>query len=309
MPNPSIFISSSVAGIETARELAKQIESFANVTIWSEAAFEPGKTTFESLTEIADRSDFAIFLLTAHDVVHSRDFSRRIPRDNMLFELGFLAGRLGIDRTLIVAEQNSDPRLPSDLAGAGFLKFDSTERKNRSVAIAPVATAIRRTIQKLEPRTQKPVDYYSCFISYSWHDKDFAAQLHDDLHEVGVRCWLDAKDISPGARIADEIDKAIQVHDKVLLVLSKDSVRSEWVKYEIRNALKLESARRKTVLFPLRLDDAVFSASNEREIQNLRQKLIVDFSNWPEKAEYRRAFKRLVQSLAISASAESGGPR
>ena len=307
MQMPSVFISSSVAGLEAARELGRQIESFAAVTIWPEGVFEPGKTIFESLTEVADRSDFAIFLLTAHDIVHSRGFSRRIPRDNLLFELGFLAGRLGIDRTFIVSEQNADPRLPSDLKGIAFLKFDASERENSSVALAPVATTIRRAIQKLEPRTQKPVDYYSCFISYSWRDKDFATQLHDDLHEVGVRCWLDAKDISPGAKIADEIDKAIQVHNKVLLVLSKDSIRSLWVKHEIRNALKLESARRKTVLFPLRLDDAVFSASNEKEIQSLRQKLIVDFSNWPQKAEYRRAFKRLVQSLAISASAESGG--
>lgn len=309
MQKPSVFISSSAAGLNAARELARQIESFATVMVWPEGAFEPGKTTFESLTEVADRSDFAVFLLTANDVVHSRGFSRRIPSDNVVFELGFLAGRLGINRTFIVSEHNADPRLPSDIAGVAYLKFKTTQQKDFSVALAPVAAAIRRTIQKFEPRAQKPVDYYSCFISYSWRDKDFATQLHDDLREVGVRCWLDAKDISPGAVIADEIDKAIQAHDKVLLVLSKDSIRSDWVKHEIRNTLKLEAARRKTVLFPLRLDDAVFTTSNEKEIDSVKQKLIVDFTNWKEKAEYRRAFKSLVQSIAIIAAVESGGQR
>ena len=34
----------------------------------------------------------------------------------------------------------------------------------------------------------KPIDFYSCFISYSSKDKDFAERLYADLQAKGVRC-------------------------------------------------------------------------------------------------------------------------
>ena len=89
MTKPSVFISSSREGLAVARELGRQLEATAAVTLWSEAAFHPGKTVVESLTEVADRSDFAVFILVADDVSANRE-SRWSPRPNVIFELGFL---------------------------------------------------------------------------------------------------------------------------------------------------------------------------------------------------------------------------
>jgi uncharacterized protein YjbI with pentapeptide repeats len=36
-------------------------------------------------------------------------------------------------------------------------------------------------------------EYYSCFISYSTHDQEFAERLHADLQAKGVRCWCAAR--------------------------------------------------------------------------------------------------------------------
>jgi hypothetical protein len=94
-------------------------------------------------------------------------------------------------------------------------------------------------------------------------------------------------------------------HDKVLLVLSRSSVRSSWVDLEIQKAFDLESARKSTVLFPLRLDDAVFAVADRPEFNRLRDRLILDFSNWQNGAQYQKAFSRLVRDLAINASVES----
>ena len=33
-----------------------------------------------------------------------------------------------------------------------------------------------------------PIDFYSCFISYSHADKSFARRLHDGLRDRGIRC-------------------------------------------------------------------------------------------------------------------------
>ncbi len=38
-----------------------------------------------------------------------------------------------------------------------------------------------------------PIEFYSCFISYSHEDKSFAQRLHDQLQSRGIRCWLDEK--------------------------------------------------------------------------------------------------------------------
>src|SRR6266446_2508128 len=304
MSKPSVFVSSSLEGLKLARELARQLESTAAVTLWSEGVFHPGKTVTESLTEAAGRNDFAVFVFTTDDVVLTRSTS---PRLNVIFEVGFFAGSIGLSRTFLVVPNQPELRLPTDLAGIMYLpiaRYD--KRQDLAATIAPAAAAIAKTIADVGARVDYPSKFVSCFISYSWNDKEFAARLYDDLQQVGVRCWLDAKEMKAGERIYDQIDRAIQVHDKVLLILSQASVKSQWVRQEVRNALGLERQRHTTVLFPLRVDDAVLSLKGTPELKSLRERFIVDFSSWQDKNHYQRAFSSLMRDLAISASVESG---
>ena len=64
-----------------------------------------------------------------------------------------------------------------------------------------------------------PIDFYSCFISYSHTDKSFARRLHDQLQARGVRCWLDEKQILPGDDIYAAVERGLRLWDKVLLCL------------------------------------------------------------------------------------------
>jgi hypothetical protein len=52
----------------------------------------------------------------------------------------------------------------------------------------------------------------------------------------------------------EQIDEAIRRYERLLLILSPNSMSSKWVKTEIRNARKREVAEKKRVLFPVRLD-------------------------------------------------------
>src|SRR5207245_2564637 len=117
---------------------------------------------------------------------------------------------------------------------------------------------------------------------------------------------LDAKELKPGDRWRDVLEMALQAHDKVLLILSRDSVSSSWVRSEVKNALRLERERDETVLFPVRLDDTIFSISGADEVDRLKDRQIGDFRHWQDKRLYQRAFSQLVRALAISASVESG---
>jgi len=101
-----------------------------------------------------------------------------------------------------------------------------------------------------------PIQFYSCFISYSSQDQEFAERLHVDLQNKGVRCWYAPEDLKIGAEIRTGIDESIRLHDKLLLVLSETSIRSQWVQQEVETALAREREHGRIVLFPIRLDDA-----------------------------------------------------
>ena len=74
---------------------------------------------------------------------------------------------------------------------------------------------------------------YSCFISYSTKNQEFATRLHADLQQNGVRCWFAPHDVQGGKKLHEQIDDAIRVYDQLLLILSHESMNSEWVKAEI----------------------------------------------------------------------------
>jgi TIR domain len=109
-----------------------------------------------------------------------------------------------------------------------------------------------------------PIQHYSCFISYSTKDDEFAQRLHADLQDKGVRCWFAPHDMKIGAKILDTLDEAVRLRDKMLLVLSKASIASDWVEDEVTKAFAEERQRGGVVLFPVRLDDAVFATKEAR---------------------------------------------
>jgi uncharacterized protein YjbI with pentapeptide repeats len=146
-------------------------------------------------------------------------------------------------------------------------------------------------------------EYYSCFISYSSKDEEFAKRLHADLQAAGVRCWFAPEDLKIGQKIRPGLDEAIGIYDKLLLVLSKHSVGSKWVEKEVETAFDKESGG-KTVLFPVRLDDAVFrtDVAWANDIRRTRQ--IGDFRKWKAENEYRTAFQRLLRDLKAEGKLE-----
>jgi len=73
-------------------------------------------------------------------------------------------------------------------------------------------------IDYLPSLLNQPIQFYSCFISYSAKDQEFAERLHADLQNKGVRCWFAPHDMPIGAKIIDALDEAIRLRDKVLLI-------------------------------------------------------------------------------------------
>jgi len=153
--------------------------------------------------------------------------------------------------------------------------------------------------------TPSAYEFYSCFISYSAKDQDFGDRLYADLQNKGVRCWFAPHDIKAGEKIHEQIDEAIRLHDKLLLILSPYSMESEWVKTEIATARNREMRDQRRVLFPIRLvpfeilrDWKCFDADTGKDsAREIREYFIPDFSNWKNHDPYREAFERLLKDL------------
>ena len=151
----------------------------------------------------------------------------------------------------------------------------------------------------------RPIEFYSCFISYSAEDQKFAERLWADLQANGVRCWFAPHDLKSGRKLYEQIDEAIRLHDKLLLILSLDSMNSEWVKTEIAKARKREVNEGKKVLFPLDLvpfdalrDWECFDADTGKDLaKEIREYYIRDFTNWKDHDSYQATFQRLVSDL------------
>lgn len=145
--------------------------------------------------------------------------------------------------------------------------------------------------------TGSALEFYSCFISYSNRDQKFAVRLHADLQAKGIRCWLAINDLRIGDKIRATLDEAIRRHEKLLVILTKDSIKSDWVEQEIETALARERREKKLVLFPIRLDDAVMDAESGWPALLNNTRHIGDFTKWKSYSAYEKAFARLIRDL------------
>ena len=70
------------------------------------------------------------------------------------------------------------------------------------------------------------------FISHSSKDKAFAVSLSTDLRSRGHSPWLDSWNILAGESIPEKVNAGLSECDYVVVVLSNNSVQSNWVERE-----------------------------------------------------------------------------
>jgi hypothetical protein len=144
------------------------------------------------------------------------------------------------------------------------------------------------------------IRFYSCFISYSAKDQVFADRLYADLQNRGVRCWFAPHDLRIGAKTWDAIDEAIRLRDKLLVILSKASLASDWVDDEVAKAFAEERLRKDPVLFPIRIDNAVMDTGEPWAVKLRDQRNIGDFRQWKNPEAYQKSLDRLLRDLKTS---------
>jgi uncharacterized protein YjbI with pentapeptide repeats len=145
-----------------------------------------------------------------------------------------------------------------------------------------------------------PIETYSCFISYSNKDYIFAQRLYADLQDNGIRCWFGPENLKIGDKIRDRIHESIRRSDKLLVVLSENSIDSDWVEQEVESALEKERRLKRTVLFPIRLDSCVLESRKGWAADIRRTRIIGDFVEWKSSDCYRKALSKLLGDLSAT---------
>jgi maltose alpha-D-glucosyltransferase/alpha-amylase len=150
------------------------------------------------------------------------------------------------------------------------------------------------------------VIFRSCFISYSSKDHEFANRLYDDLRSREVPCWIAARDLGAGNYFRATIEERIRSSERVIVICSDNSFRSDEVALEVAMAREKEIRRAggqkpsddTIVLLPIRIDGAFQHTDLPwfTELRNSRH--IADFEQWRDSAAYDNALRRLIRDLA-----------
>ncbi len=75
------------------------------------------------------------------------------------------------------------------------------------------------------------------FLSYARADEDFAKALSSQLTRRGLSVWTTDDEILPGDNVWLRIGEALRKSRAMVILVSPDSMRSEYVRHEIEYAL------------------------------------------------------------------------
>ena len=115
------------------------------------------------------------------------------------------------------------------------------------------------------------------FISYSRADAAFVDQLAHKLVMRRHHIWMDRWEMSVGDSLITKIQGALTESDAILIVLSKNSVASEWCKKELNSGLIRELEEKRVLVLPCVIDDCEIPLF-------LKEKMYADFRKDPDEA-------------------------
>ncbi len=120
-------------------------------------------------------------------------------------------------------------------------------------------------------RFKKDIAGTKIFISHSSLDNKFAIALSIGLAELGFNVFVDKLEIKIGDSISGKISEGIDSCEFMIVILSKNSVKSNWVKAEWSDKYFEEITSNRVCVLPVVIDECEIPAL-------LRSKRHLDFT-------------------------------
>jgi hypothetical protein len=159
-------ILSSSEGLDIARDIQSELLRIGIQTLLWDQGDRRGMLLLSLISEIETKYQFAIFLLTPDDEINCRGVKNKVPRDNVIMELGLWLGRAGMERTFIIQPRWTDLKLPTDLGG--LLMDPYIPNIPPREAFGNICQSIKDHLSALDEKGRKE----SCFeiLPYNAHD-------------------------------------------------------------------------------------------------------------------------------------------
>ena len=116
------------------------------------------------------------------------------------------------------------------------------------------------------------------FISHSSIDKPFVRRLISALSESDLNFWIDEQEIKVGSDIQTSISKGLKESDFLVTVISKNSVHSNWVNFELSQFMGFADNQN---IIPVLIDKGQqFNEPVDNLIRRLKYLDFSDDQNW-----------------------------
>jgi hypothetical protein len=153
---PRVFIASAGESDDYANAIQSNLDKDAYCTVETQGVMKLSRPTWENLQNQLDKSDFGIFVFSPGDAISARKRKGAITRDNVVLQLGMIAGRLGVGRTFIVIPRDATFKLPSDLLGITVADYDPLwPGNNLQAALGNACNKIRAEFADFRPPEQE----------------------------------------------------------------------------------------------------------------------------------------------------------
>ena len=184
------------------------------------------------------------------------------------------------------------------LSGCGLKKWQIESIKLNDPTLQP-SKVVDIVYQIEHLRNSSPIQPHSLFISYTHKDQSFVETLEKVFKSNDIKYWRDVHDMVSGP-MEKQIERAISINETFLLILSENSVNSDWVEFEVRRARETEKTANRHILCPIALDDSWKDCKWPRRIKDqILEYKVLDFSNWKDEAFFEQQYAKLLKGLNI----------
>ena len=105
---------------------------------------------------------------------------------------------------------------------------------------------------ELEKKDVQKESYHGVFLSHTSKDKPFVRKLKEDLESHGVEeIWIDEAEIQIGDSLTKKIEEGLEKTKFICVVLSPESIESNWVQKELEVAMTREITSGEVVVLPI----------------------------------------------------------
>jgi hypothetical protein len=111
--------------------------------------------------------------------------------------------------------------------------------------------------------------------------------LANHLSEHGLAPWLDEAELNLGDHLTKTILDALESTEYMAIVISSNSVQSNWVAKEIEMAQLLEKKKKSTIIIPILIEDVTLPPELSDRV----------YANFTEPKAYHRGFHELLKLL------------